>query len=64
MGGTVGVVTTGDITDSHFLYDESVIGTLLKTLSFQNSQQADQTHRVRLLLEHNEKIPRTAQHMV
>lgn len=51
----MGVITTGDITDGHFLYDDSVISTLLKTLSFQNSQHADRTHRLRLFLEHNEK---------
>lgn len=54
MGGLVGVITTGDITDGNYLY-ETLISTSLKTISFQNSQHANQTHKVRLFLEHKEK---------
>lgn len=36
MGGLVGVITTGDITDGNYLY-ETLISTSLKTIPFQNS---------------------------
>lgn len=63
MGGLVGVITTGDITDGNYLY-ETLISTSLKTIPFQNSQHAYQTHKVRLFLEHKEKNHRKAQNIL
>lgn len=38
MGESVGVITSGNITDDKFLDDETVISTILKTLPNQKSQ--------------------------